>query len=104
MDPISFALQIEKETRIEDVWRALVTAVQPIGISRIGYHHLPPPGAPDAGLLRVENSGFGETLLQQYLSARARGIAALAVLLQNTVRPIYLDEMGSLDALTVPEA
>ncbi|MFT3973864.1 MAG: LuxR C-terminal-related transcriptional regulator [Amaricoccus sp.] len=104
MDPIAFAFKIESLTRLEDVWRALVASVRPVGISRIGYHHLPPPGAPDAGLLRVENAGFGEALLQQYLSARARGIAALAALLQNTVRPIYLDEMGSLDALTPREA
>ena len=104
MDPIAFALQVQNETRTEDVWRALVAEVQSIGITRIGYHHLPPPGAPDARLLRVENSGFGETLLQQYLRARAGGIAALAVLLQNTVRPIHLDEMGSLDALTAQEA
>jgi len=104
MDPTAVALQIEKEARIEDVWQVLVRAVRTVGIARIGYHHLPPPGAPDAGLLRVENSGFGETLLQQYLGARARGIAALAALLQNTVRPIYLDEMGALDALTAREA
>lgn len=104
MDPIAFALKIEAATRIEDVWRLLVASVKSIGIFRIGYHHLPPPGAPDSGLLRVENAGFGEALLQQYLSARARGIAALAALLQNTVRPIYLDEMGALDALTPSEA
>lgn len=104
MNPIAFALKIETEDRIEDVWRLLVSAVGMIGIARIGYHHLPPPGAPDAGLLRVENEGFAEALLQQYLSARSRGIAALAGLLQNTVRPIYLDEMGSLDALSAREA
>ena len=104
MDAIAFALQIEAETRLEDVWGVLVSAVETIGIGRIGYHHLPPPGAPDAGLLRVENAGFAETLLQEYLTARASGIAALAALLQNTVRPIYLDEMGTLDALTPREA
>lgn len=104
MDPLAFALKIDAATRIEDVWRALVGSVRTIGVSRIGYHHLPPAGAPDAGLLRVENAGFGEALLQQYLSARARGIAALAALLQNTVRPIYLDEMAALDALTPREA
>ena len=104
MDPTAFALQIENEARTEDVWWTLVGEVRAIGVTRIGYHHLPPPGAPDAGLLRVENFGFGETLLQQYLGARARRIAALAALLQNTVRPIYLDEMGSLDALTPREA
>lgn len=103
MDPIAFALSIETQTRLEDVWRTLVSELGLIGIERVGYHHLPPPGAPDAGLLRVENAGFGDALLQQYLSARARGFAALAALLQNTVRPIYLDEMGSLDALTARE-
>lgn len=104
MDAIAFALMIENKTRPEDVWQDLVASVTAIGVHRIGYHHLPPPGAPDAGLLRVENSGFGEALLQQYLSARAQGIAAFAALLQNTVRPIYLDEVGSLDALTPREA
>ncbi len=104
MEPTAFAIMIDGAERLEDVWQMLVDFALATGVRRIGYHHLPPAGAPDSGLLRIENHGFGEELLQQYLTARASGLAAFATLLQNTVRPIYLDELHHLDALTPREA
>ena len=65
-------------------------------MARIGYHHLPPPGAPDAGQQRIENDGFSEPLLAQYLAARTSGIAVLAQALQNSVRPVYLDDLDMM--------
>jgi LuxR family transcriptional regulator, quorum-sensing system regulator CciR len=73
------------------------------GALRIGYHHLPPPGAQDAGVLRVENHGFGEALLQQYLAARTSGIAALAEAVHRVGRPVYLSELDSIARLSARE-
>jgi LuxR family transcriptional regulator/LuxR family quorum-sensing system transcriptional regulator CciR len=72
-------------------------------VERIGYHHLPPPGAPDAALLRVENHGFAAALLAQYLSARTDGIAALAGAVHRAGRPVYLSEIEDLVRLSPRE-
>lgn len=90
---VTFEASLELAARTADVWRLLVAFARERSIERIAYHHLPPPGAPDSALLRVENEGFGEALLAQYLAARASGIAALANLIQQSVRPVYLDEL-----------
>ena len=95
MEATEFEARVEGLTRLEDVWRAMVDFAHGCRVRRIAYHHLPPPAAPDAHLLRIENDGFGEVLLALYLKGREDGIAALANLIQNTVRPVYLDELGT---------
>ena len=103
VEPDTFEIRLEALSRLEDVWEAMVAFAGDCGVSRLGYHHLPPPGAPDAGLLRIENDGFGGELLAQYLAARTSGIAVLANIIQNSVRPVYLDELASLVDLTPAE-
>jgi LuxR family transcriptional regulator, quorum-sensing system regulator CciR len=103
MNATEFEARVESMTRLEDVWAALVAFAHGCRARRIAYHHLPPLGAPDAHLVRIENSGFGEVLQAQYLAAREQGIAALANLIQNTVRPVYLDELEHLVELTPKE-
>lgn len=93
MDALVFEAEIYRMRRTEDVWTLMVTFARMQGARRLGYHHIPPPGAPDSCLLRVENEGFAEALLAQYLAARATGAAALAATAQNSVRPVYLDEI-----------
>jgi DNA-binding CsgD family transcriptional regulator len=99
-DAAGFEARIEELTRLDEVWRAFVGLAQACGVRRIAYHHLPPPAAADAGLVRIENQGFGSALLRQYLEARLAGVAALANLIQRTTRPVYLDELEGLVALT----
>ncbi len=103
MEPDTFEIKLEALSRLEDVWEAMVAFAGDCGVIRLGYHHLPPPGAPDAGLLRIENDGFAGELLAQYLAARTSGIAVLANIIQNSVRPVYLDELASLVDLTPAE-
>ena len=98
MDPIGFEIEIEREACREDVWRRLVGFARECGVARIGYHHLPPPGAPDAGQYRIENDGFPEPMLMQYLEARTNGMAVMARALNNSVRPVYLDDLDLLAA------
>jgi LuxR family transcriptional regulator/LuxR family quorum-sensing system transcriptional regulator CciR len=101
--PANFEAAIEKLTRLEEVWQAMVRFAGGCGVVRLGYHHLPPPGAPDAHLLRIENDGFAESLLAQYLAARSSGIAVLANVIQKGTRPVYLDELEGLVALDATE-
>jgi DNA-binding CsgD family transcriptional regulator len=103
MEATEFEARVESMTRLEDVWAALVAFAHGCRVRRVAYHHLPPPGAPDAHLVRIENSGFGELLQAQYLAAREQGIAALANLIQSTVRPVYLDELEQLVELSPRE-
>ena len=99
MEPIDFETTLARRERLEDVWGDMVSFAHARGVQRIAYHHLPPPAAPDANLLRIENAGFGEALLEQYLSARMDGIAALANALQSSARPVYLDELEAAPGL-----
>lgn len=103
METGAFEAAIADMERVERVWGELVAFVRDRGVKRVGYHHLPPPGAPDAGLLRVENEGFGEELLAQYLRARQSGVAVLASFAQNSVEPVYLDEVEARSDLTPAE-
>ncbi len=103
MEPTTFEANIERLIRLEDVWQAMVGFGRGCGVARLGYHHLPPPAAPDVHLLRIENDGFAESLLAQYLAARTSGIAVLATLIQNSTRPVYLDELEGLVALSAAE-
>jgi LuxR family transcriptional regulator/LuxR family quorum-sensing system transcriptional regulator CciR len=96
MDPIGFEIEIEAVTCLDDLWKRLVAFARGCGVVRIGYHHLPPPGAPDAGQHRIENDGFSAPLLAQYLEARTSGIAIMAQALQNSVRPVYLDDLDMM--------
>jgi LuxR family transcriptional regulator/LuxR family quorum-sensing system transcriptional regulator CciR len=102
-DPVAFEAGIERLDRLEQVWAATAAFARTLGTKRLGYHHLPPPGAPDAGLLRVENEGFGEALLAQYLAARAAGLAVLAMSAQNCVHPVYLDDLEARPDLSPRE-
>lgn len=92
-DPARFEAVIERLDQIEAVWAEMVRFARAIRVLRLGYHHLPPPGAADAACLRVEIDGFGEALLAQYLAARQAGVAVLATSALNCVQPLYLDEL-----------
>ena len=100
MEPTEFEATVELQQRTEDVWSLMVAFSRQCRVKRIGYHHLPPPGAPDAQLLRIENDGFAEALLSQYLGARTSGFAVLANRAQRSVGPVYLDELARAPDLT----
>lgn len=99
MDPVGFEVEITCLTTVDELWRRLVVFAGECGVVRIGYHHLPPPGAPDVGEQRIFNEGFSGSMLAQYLDARASGLAVLAQALQNTVRPVYLDDLDAMSAI-----
>ena len=62
----------------------------------------PRPALPMPGSYRIENDGFSEPMLAQYLEARMSGMAVMAQALSNSVRPVYLDDFdlhgGARDA------
>jgi LuxR family quorum-sensing system transcriptional regulator CciR len=103
VNPAEFEIAVDEAARPDQLWELTVAYARDCGVERIGYHHLPPPGAPDATILRVENHGFGEALLQQYLMARTNGIAALADAVHRFGRPVYLSELDSIGRLTPRE-
>ena len=103
MDPGEFEVAVEEVSKPDELWRRMVDYARDVGVERIGYHHLPPPGAPDAALLRVENHGFAGALLAQYLAARTDGIAALAGAVHRIGRPVYLSEIEDLVRLSPRE-
>jgi LuxR family transcriptional regulator/LuxR family quorum-sensing system transcriptional regulator CciR len=103
VDPAEFEIAVEGVSRSDELWSLIVDYARDCGVERIGYHHLPPAGAPDAAILRVENHGFGEALLKQYLAARTSGIAALADAVHRFGRPVYLNELENIGRLSPRE-
>ena len=103
MDPMGFEAAVENLDCTADVWRLLVEFAAGCQVRRICYHHLPPAGAPDAHVLRLENEGFEATLLAQYLRARAQGFAVLAAVAQRSLVPVYLDELERCPSLSERE-
>jgi LuxR family transcriptional regulator/LuxR family quorum-sensing system transcriptional regulator CciR len=103
MERGQFEADIDRRDSLPDVWAGMVAYARSRGARRIAYHHLPAAGAPDAGQVRVENDGFGEALLAMYLEARAAGVSALAATAQNSVNPVYLDDLEASDALSERE-
>ena len=103
MDPMRFDAAVNKLERTADVWRLLVGLAADCQVRRIAYHHLPPAGAPDANVLRLENEGFEAALLEKYLHARAEGFAVLAAVAQRSLMPVYLDELECCSSLSERE-
>lgn len=103
MDAAAFELAIDRVSTLPALWRQMVSAARECGAVRVGYHHLPPPGAPDAGIVRIENTGFADAMLAQYLEARTQGLAVLAEAVHRVGRPVYLSELEQAAPLS-PEA
>lgn len=100
MEATRFEAKIDRLDAPCEVWAAMVSYARSRGATRIAYHHLPPPGAPDSNQLRVENEGFGDALLRMYLEARAAGLSILATMAQNGVNPVYLDALEASEGLS----
>lgn len=103
MDAIAFELAVDRVLALPELWKKMVSAASGFGAIRVGYHHLPPPGAPDAAILRIENEGFADAMLEQYLHARMQGLAVLAEAVHRIGRPVYLSELEQSAFLT-PDA
>lgn len=103
MDPMGFEADVEMLDCTADVWRRLVEFAAECRVRRACYHHLPPAGAPDVHFLRIENEGFEDALLAQYLRARAQGFAVLAAVAQRSLVPVYLEDLERCPSLSERE-
>ena len=100
-----FEIAIEKvgEANMPTLWTTLIGFLRERGVVRVGYHHLPPMGAPDAADLRIFSEGFSDDLIQRYLAERRAGNAPVAQYAQRHPEPVYWDEIGRLKPLTEAE-
>ena len=48
VDPSEFETAVGEVSRPDQLWQLMVAYARDCGVERIGYHHLPPPGAPDS--------------------------------------------------------
>jgi LuxR family transcriptional regulator, quorum-sensing system regulator CciR len=85
------------------LWTLLAGFLRERSIQEIAYHHLPPVGAPDAGMATLENMGFPEGVVRLYLEARARGDAPIARHAAQDPRPVFWKEFIDPEALSPAE-
>ncbi len=65
----------------------------------ISYHHLPPIGAPDQGVLLLETEGFPPDLLTRYIRDKLFLIDPIPIYAQKTTVPFKWSEIGNLTNL-----
>lgn len=93
MDDIAFEEAIERATEPADIWKIIVAFLAAHGLHRGGYRHLPPLGAPDAGVNRIQAHGHRKDLVERYVS---EGIFRADPRMQHGKRalePFYWDEL-----------
>jgi LuxR family transcriptional regulator/LuxR family quorum-sensing system transcriptional regulator CciR len=99
-------MEIEKfETAVERVespqalWEVFTTFFRGTVIVRVMYHHLPPLGAPDAGVVTVSAEGMPEEMLDRYVAGRMWRKNPNLLHSLKTTEPFYFDEVTDHHAL-----
>lgn len=103
LDLQEFETEIDRASCFEELWHLYVDFVQSRGIWQVGYHHLPPLGAPDAHVQRLKNTGFSVEWVDFYLEAREKGTTPMSDHAQQNGEPVYWDEIDLLRALSPEE-
>ncbi len=70
-----------------------------LDVPMMSYHHLPPIGAPDQGVLLLETEGFPPDLLQRYIKEKLFLIDPVPIYAQKTTVPFKWSEIGKLTNL-----
>lgn len=87
----------------DGLWTGLVGFARARGICKIGYHHMPPVGAPDDTVSRVRNAGFPSQWVEYYFAARQAGMAPVTDYARIHGAPVYWDDIDTLRDLTAEE-
>ncbi|TPE48550.1 LuxR family transcriptional regulator [Amaricoccus solimangrovi] len=87
----------------DELWNGLVRFARERDVDKVGYHHIPPLGAPDDTVSRVQNSGFPIEWVAFYLAARQAGSLPVTDYARYHGEPVYWGDIETLKELTDEE-
>ncbi|MFQ8430031.1 autoinducer binding domain-containing protein [Amaricoccus sp. W119] len=103
MDVDRFESFVQAVLSTDELWRALVRFARARGVDKIGYHHMPPVGAPDDSVSRIRNAGFPAEWVEYYFAARQAGTLPITDHARRHGKPVYWDDIETLRELTADE-
>lgn len=103
MDVSEFEKVVLTAEGMDELWPSLVRFAEARETGRIGYHHMPPVGAPDEAVSRVRNAGFPEEWVEYYFTARATGMTPISDYARINGEPVYWDDIDTLKTLSADE-
>ncbi len=98
-----YAAEVERTVKPGDIWACLRAAFAEHGISKIGYRHLPPIGAPDADVLRFQLDGYREDLVDRFVKERLYEEEYIMKHARTNSEPYYWSEVQRDSAPTERE-
>lgn len=85
------------------LWRLGARYFSGTCVNRASYHHLPPPGAPDAGETRITAQGYPEEWVRKYVSERLYRVDPVALFSQRSVEPFFWSDITRLKSVSPEE-
>ncbi len=103
MEVAEFEDRVVGSEGCDELWRLLVGFARARGVDKIGYHHMPPVGAPDDTVSRVRNTGFPAEWVDYYFAARQAGTLPVTDYARAHGHPVYWDDIEELRDLIPAE-
>jgi DNA-binding CsgD family transcriptional regulator len=94
---------IDGASRLRDLWRHATEYFRAEGVIRFSYHHIPPPGAPDAAERRIAHEGFPEEWMRRYVSERLYRVDPVILCTQSSAEPFYWRDAARLRDISPAE-
>lgn len=103
MDVAEFEREVNAARSTDELWRLLVRFARERGVDKIGYHHMPPMGAPDDTVSRIRNAGFPPEWVEYYFAARQAGTLPITDYARTHGHPVHWDDIETLRDLSLEE-
>jgi DNA-binding CsgD family transcriptional regulator len=89
--------------RLRDIWACVGGYLRARGARRFAYQHFPPPGAPDAGAVRVATEGFPDDFARRYVAERLYRVDPIILRLRRSVDPLLLSDLQRFNQISAEE-
>lgn len=98
-----FTAAVDAATRLRDIWAAVTAYFRVRKITRLSYHHIPPPGAPDAAERKIALEGYPENWMRRYVAEKLYLIDPVILTTQQMTEPFLWSDVKRLREITSPE-
>lgn len=98
-----FTAAVDRATRLRDVWGAATAYFRARDITRLSYHHIPPPGAPDAADRKIAIEGYPEEWMRRYVADKLYLVDPVILCTQQMTEPFLWSDVRRLREITCPE-